>query len=58
MFTNAKLFEFLAYSRNFKSPNDIPLELKSILSLILDYFLINRKDFFKNFPTTDSDLFT
>ena len=49
LFKNAKEFEKLAYNRNFRSPNILDNELKSIISISLDYFGIERKSFFDTF---------
>ena len=49
IFKNAKDFEKVAYSRSFVSPNKLGNELISIISVILDYFGIERRTFFNIF---------
>jgi hypothetical protein len=49
IFKCAKEFEKHAYLKTFASPNLIDNELKSIISISLDYFGIDRKTFFNVF---------
>ncbi|MFD2962501.1 MULTISPECIES: hypothetical protein [Olivibacter] len=46
IFKFAILFEEIAFNRSVVAPDFLPLELKSIVAVFLDYFEINRKKFF------------
>lgn len=50
LFTWAKQFENLAYNKDFISPINIDSPLKGIISLLLDFWGIERKQFFSVFP--------
>lgn len=39
-------FEIVGYSKTFFSPNHIDSELRGVISILLDYYKIPRKDFF------------
>lgn len=47
LFKWAISFEKLAFSKDLTLPNDIDIELKSIIAVLLDYYKINRKSFFE-----------
>lgn len=47
LFKLAIQFEKLAFSRVLASPNSIDTELKSIIAMFLDYFKLNRKNYFE-----------
>lgn len=49
LFKTAKELEGYAYLKEYNSPNKISLEARSIISVILDYFKIDRKSFFSAF---------
>lgn len=49
LFTWARQFENLAYNKEFLSPEHIDSSLKSIVSLLLDFWGIERKKFFSAF---------
>lgn len=49
LFALAKQFENLAFSKSFENPNQLSLELKSIISVLLDYYEIKRSQFFDSF---------
>ena len=40
-------FEKKAFEKSLTKPNDLDIELKGSLALMLDFFKINRKDFFE-----------
>lgn len=52
LFSWAIQFEYLGYNKDFISPNDIDSPLKGIISLLLDFFGIERKQFFSVFSKT------
>lgn len=54
LFVFAKKLENLAYNKSFIDPNSLPLELKSIVSVLLDYFEINRSIYFDVFKNNKS----
>ena len=39
-------FEKLSFSRTLVSPNNIDPELKGVIAMFLDYFKLNRKNYF------------
>lgn len=41
------MFEKLAFSRTLVSPNNIDIDLKSIIAMFLDYYQLNRKKYFE-----------
>ncbi|PHR43406.1 MAG: hypothetical protein COA32_16300 [Fluviicola sp.] len=47
IFSWSKSFESLAFQKTLKSPNDLETELKGTLAVMLDFFQINRKNFFE-----------
>ncbi|WP_271729075.1 hypothetical protein [Aquimarina algiphila] len=49
IFKWAIAFENKAFDRELKNPNNLEIELKGVLALMLDYFKINRKNFFEQF---------
>lgn len=49
LFKAAKELEGYAYLKEYNSPNKISFETRSIISVILDYFKIDRKSFFNAF---------
>ena len=49
IFKFAKELENFAYEISFTPPNKLSIELKSIISITLDYFKIERKKFFNSF---------
>lgn len=49
LFALAKQFESLAFNRSFENPNQLSIELKSIISVLLDYHEIKRSQFFDSF---------
>lgn len=52
LFNWARDFERIGFSRNFISPENIDVQLKGFLSLLLDFVGIERKKFFDLFPKT------
>jgi hypothetical protein len=48
-FSWAKEFEVLGFKKSFSNPNLLKLELKSVISILLDYLQIERKTFFSVF---------
>lgn len=46
LFIFAKQFESLAFKKVFDNPDAISVELKSIIGILLDYFKINRNEYF------------
>ncbi|WP_440066279.1 hypothetical protein [Tenacibaculum discolor] len=47
VFKWAIMFEKKAFQKNLINPDELEIELKSSLALMLDYFKVNRKDFFE-----------
>lgn len=47
LFKWAISFEKMAFSKDLIHPNNLEIELKSMLAIFLDYFKINRKSFFE-----------
>ncbi|WP_200976478.1 hypothetical protein [Echinicola sp. 20G] len=47
IFSWAKAFEELAFSRQFKKPLELDSEIKSVLAIMLDFYKINRKEYFE-----------
>jgi hypothetical protein len=47
LFRWAILFEKLAFSKTLTSPNNIDIELKGVIAIFLDYFNLNRKNYFE-----------
>lgn len=50
LFNWAKEFERLGYNRQFINPENIEVQLKGVLSVMLDFFGIERKKYFELFP--------
>lgn len=50
LFNWAKDFERLGYNRQFINPENIDSQLKGVLSVMLDFFSIERKKYFELFP--------
>lgn len=46
LFSWAKEFEYLGYNKILKQPNDIDVNLKGVISVILDFIRIDRRKFF------------
>lgn len=50
LFSWAKEFEQLGYKKEFITPEEIDTPLKGLISMLLDFFRIERKKFFEVFP--------
>lgn len=50
LFNWAREFERIGFNREFVNPENIEIPLKGVLSLLLDFFGIERKKFFDLFP--------
>lgn len=53
IFNWAREFENLGFSRTIISPNNISSSMKGIISVLLDYFGIERRKYFDSFETFD-----
>lgn len=50
LFNWARQFENIGYTREFINPENLEPSLKGFISLLLDYFVIERKKFFSVYP--------
>lgn len=53
LFSWAREFEWLGYSKKFINPEQIETHLKSVISVMLDFFKFERRKFFGNYIQTD-----
>ncbi len=51
LFQWSKLFESLAFEKELITPDKIDTQLRSVMSLFLDFFKIDRKRFFNVYST-------
>lgn len=47
IFSWAKNFEQLAFSQLLKKPSELDFEIKGVLAIMLDFYKINRKEYFE-----------